>query len=86
MSTAIVSVLVLVLYGLLVSNSPAFGWLFPRGGAASLGVSLLLTNAAVWVSQQPSRTASERFQLVLAGWTWLLVQFGSIYYLYKTMV
>lgn len=79
-TTALVTILILTLYGLLVYKNSSFSLLSPRGGMLTLCLSLVLANAAVWASQQPYRTLSARFQLVFAGWIWLAVQLGATCY------
>lgn len=83
--TGLVSASVLVLYAVLACKSPLFDLLSPRGGAATLGFSLFLANVAVWVAQQSHRSLSERFQLAMAGWIWLLVQLGGTLYVLSEM-
>lgn len=84
-ASACVTALVLALYGLLAVRTAEFALLSPRGGILTLGISLVLANVAVWASRHPQRTLSERFQLVVAGWLWLLVQLsGTLYVLART--
>ena len=80
-TTALVSTLVLILYGLLAYKSSDFTLLSPRGGILMLGISLVLANAAVWASQQRDRALATHFQLVVVGWIGLAVQLGSVCYL-----
>ena len=46
--TALASLLVLALYGVLTHHSADFTLLSPRGGGVMLGFSLLLANLVVW--------------------------------------
>ena len=78
--TALVSVLVISLYGVLTQHSADFTLLSPRGGGVMLGFSLLLANLAVWAGCHPERLLNQRFQLIVAAWIWLVVQlFGVMY-------
>lgn len=78
---ALTSTVILALYLLLASRSPQFTFLSPRGGVVTLAISLLIANAGIGSSQQPHRDVSMRFQLLFAGWLWLLVQLGAMTYL-----
>lgn len=73
--------LILLGYAALAHASPHFGLFHPRGGAATLGISLLAAIGAIWVASQPGREPAMRLQLAAAGWIWLLVQAGAIAYL-----
>ncbi len=81
----LVSMLVLTLFGLLAEKSTVFSWFSPRGGVFTLGLSLLVANAGVWLSLQQDRTKADRLQLALAAWIWLLMQFGAMIYLLATL-
>ena len=62
-----------------------YGWLYPRGGIVTLGISLLLANGALWVVDRWSHwelSLRRRFEIAVAAWIWLLVQaaiFGSFW-------
>lgn len=79
---ALASVLVLLAYVALMGADPSWGWFRPRGGLLMLALSLLIANAGIWLSLQAHRPLGTRFQFAAAGWIWLLVQGGSIGYLY----
>jgi len=79
--TALASVLNVVLYLMIVHRIPTFRLFTPRGGIVPVIISMLIVNAMVWVSQQPERAASTRFQLFVAAWIWILVQIGSSIYI-----
>lgn len=78
---AIATAVILAFYLLLSSRNSSFTLLTPRGGIVGLGVSLLLANATLWFAQRPEWVLSTRFQIVAAGWIWLLVQLGALVYL-----
>lgn len=80
-AATVVSAITLVLYGLLAYRSPLYGLFEPRGGALALGVSLALAAAAISIAGQSQRPLSQRFQIQVAAWIWLLVQSGGILYL-----
>ena len=74
------SVAVLVAYRALMQADPRWQYFEPRGGMAMLAFSLLLANLAIWMGARGHRPLSERFQWVVAGWIWILVQmFGTLY-------
>ena len=85
LAAALISILVLVLFGVLAEKSLVFNWFSPRGGVFTLGLSLLVANVGIWLSQQPDRSVNERFQLAAAAWMWLLVQLGAMIYLLATL-
>lgn len=77
---------VLALYVLLVLQVPAhFGWFHPRGGIATLGVSLAMAYGAIALGTHPHRPVRERFELTFAGWLWMLVQAGAMLWLGRAM-
>lgn len=61
---------------------PTYGLLRPRGGMVTLGISLVMANAAIWISGRSHLALNTRFQLAAAGWIWLLVQAGCLAYVY----
>lgn len=81
----LVSILILTLFGLLADKSTVFNWFSPRGGVFTLGLSLLVANVGIWLSQQPDRSVNERFQFAVAAWIWLLMQLGAMIYLLATL-
>lgn len=74
----IMTSLVLVLYAAAVATVPWLGWLSPRGGIVTLGISLLLANGALWFARQPQHSARRRFELTFAAWLWMGVQAGCL--------
>lgn len=78
--SALVSAAILAFYLYLVSRSPLFTLVSPRGGIVSLGLSLLIANTMIWLSRHTDGSASTRFQLIVAGWIWIVVQFGCFVY------
>lgn len=85
LAAALISILVLVLFGVLAEKSLVFNWFSPRGGVFTLGFSLLVANVGIWLSQQQDRTISDRFQFAVAAWIWLLLQLGAMIYLIVTL-
>lgn len=83
LAAGIATLLVLLGYLALMSVDPRYGILHPRGGIVMLGLSLTFANAAIWAGQQSHRPLHLRFQLVVAGWIWILVQAGGHAYLYS---
>lgn len=83
--TALISAAVLMLYGILAYHNPFFTLLSPRGGALTLGLSLVMANVAIWSGGQPERSLNQRFQLIVAGWIWILVQLFGVFYLLQQM-
>lgn len=63
-------------------TGPAWGFLHPRGGMVTLAISLAMVNAESWFSTQQDQAQNIRFQLAAAGWIRLVVQSGSMAYLY----
>lgn len=59
-----------------------FGWTYPRGGFPVLMISLLAANGALWCAARCDFTLHRRFQLAAAAWIWLLVQAGTMAWLY----
>src|SRR5690554_7774826 len=76
-AAALISIVVLVLFAVLADKSTVFNWFSPRGGVFTLGLSLLVANVGIWLSQQPDRSVNERFQFAVAAWIWLLMQLGA---------
>lgn len=76
------SLLVLLVYVVLMRRDTAWGLLAPRGGMVMLAVSLAIANVFIWMSTDAHRALSTQFQLAAAGWIWILVQGGSITYLW----
>lgn len=74
----IMTLLVLALYLVALGTLPWLGWLSPRGGIATLGISLLLANGALWFARQPQHSARRRFELTFAAWLWMGVQAGCL--------
>ena len=70
----------LALYGALCWRDPVYKLLAPRGGVFTLLMGLLFANVLIWLSAQDRRTPNDRFQFALAGWIWLLVQVGGLFY------
>lgn len=81
-AAALVSLGVLAGFLLLIPLYPGFSLFQPRGGILTLGISLAMANAAVWLAGQTDRSLHARFQLAVAGWIWILVQAGAQVYLH----
>ena len=75
------SAIILALYLVLASRSSWVSLFSPRGGIVGLTISLLLSNAAIWIFQHEQLAISTRVQLRIAGWTWLVVQLIAVIYL-----
>ena len=76
------SLAVLAAYPLLMTRIPGFTWSSPRGGMAMQALSLLFANAAIWQARNGHLAPATRFQMVAAGWIWILVQAGASLYMY----
>ncbi len=78
-AAAALSLIICCAYILLMRADASWGLLQPRGGLLTLSFSLILANAAIWMSFHGA--LNSRFQFAVAGWLWLVVQAGGIFFL-----
>jgi len=81
LAVAAVSVVVMLCYALLAHRSEDYGLLYPRGGALTLGISMLIANFGAYIAYASWQSFADRIQILGAAWIWLLVQLGCLLYL-----